>query len=279
MVDLNFVMSFLIFVFEGGGIACNTVQVYRSALVDPLSVGYGIDFNDKRLKLLLKSMWLKKPNINSVEPKWNLDLVLNLVSSNVFNINISKEFLVMKCIFLLAMALGNRISEFHALLRGRDFISFSRNFKSVTIIPNASFLAKNEGPLFRRSPMKIIAILNRDGSPHALCPVNTLRNYLDATRMYKGQKLFVNPETLAPCNKGRIVFYLRKLIRISQPSAYVKFHDCRILSSWQAFWSNMSWSNLRAKGFWKSNAALSNFYLRGSVPSQSACVALGRWSH
>ena len=224
-------------------------------------------------------MWLKKPGIRSAEPKWNLDLVLNLLSSNSFNINVSKEFLTMKCIFLLALALGNRISEFHSLLRGSKFIKFSRNNKSVTLIPNASFLAKNESPSFRRMPMKVLAIFNRDGSPHSLCPVNALSLYLKCTSNCKARKLFVNPISLAPCSKGRIVYYIRKLIRMSQPSAYAKFHDFRILSSWQAFWSNMSWSDLRARGFWRSNLALSNFYLKGSVPSQSSCVAFGRWSY
>ena len=258
--------------------ACNTIAVYRSAICDPLSIGFGIDFEDRKLKLLSRSMWLKKPGTRSAEPKWNLDLVLTLLSSNQFNINMSKDFIIMKCIFLLALALGNRISEFHSLLRGSKFVKFNRNFKAVTIIPNASFLAKNESPSFRRMPMKVLAIFNRDGSPHPLCPVNALRLYLDCTKNCKSSKLFVNPESLAPCNKGRIVFYIRSLIRMSQPDAYSKFHDFRILSSWHAFWANMSWSILRARGFWKSNRALSNFYLRGSTPSQSACVAFGRWS-
>ena len=111
--------------------------------MDPLTLGFNINFNDKNLKLLLRSMWLKRPGTLSAEPKWNLDPVLKLLSSNLFNINVSSENLIMKCIFLLALALGNRISEFHSLLRGNKFVKFSKNFKAVTLIPNASFLAKN----------------------------------------------------------------------------------------------------------------------------------------
>ena len=124
--------------------SCKTISVYRSAICDPLSLAFNINFEDKQLKLLLRSMWLKRPGIRCAEPKWDLDPVLKLLSSNAFNINMTKEFIIMKCIFLLALALGNRISEFHSLLRGSNFIKFSRNFKSVSIIPNASFLAKNE---------------------------------------------------------------------------------------------------------------------------------------
>ena len=190
----------------------------------------------------------------------------------------SSELITMKCMFLLALALGNRISEFHSLLRGSRFIKFSRNYKAVSIIPNASFLAKNEGPAFRRNTMKLVAMFNRDGSPHSLCPVNNLRLYLNVTSQCRSNKLFVNPTTFIPCNKGRIVFYIRKLIRISQPNAYARFHDLRKLSSWKAFWSKMSWSNIRARGFWKTNFTLSKHYLKGSVPSDRQCMALGMWS-
>ena len=165
------------------------------------------------------------------------------------------------------------------MLRGDKFIKFSRNFKSVTITPNASFLAKNEAPGFRRQPMKLVAIFKRGGLPHPLCPVNTLRLYLNLTRNASSDKLFVNPLTLNPCNKARIVYCFRKLIRFAQPGVYAKFHDLRIMSSWVAFWDSMSWSNLKVKGFWKTTSALGKHYLSKSFPVKGRCMALGRWSN
>ena len=126
--------------------------------------------------------------------------------------------------------------------------------------------------------MKLVALFNKDGSPQSSCPVNNLRLYLNQTSQCRSNNLFVNPVTFIPCNKGRIVFYIRKLIRISQPDAYARFHDLRKLSSWKAFWSKMSWSSIRARGFWKTNFALSKHYLRGSLPSDRQCMALGMWS-
>ena len=157
-------------------------------------------------------MWPKRSGVRSAEPKWNLNLVFNLLSFNSSNINISKDYIIMKCSFLLALALGNRISEFHSLLRGSKFIKFARNVKSyrtsyvgvwdcpfnelstnlmrglqnlrptrpiqgITIIPNALILIKDASLIFKRMPVNVFAMFNRIGSPHPLCPVNALRIY------------------------------------------------------------------------------------------------------
>ena len=97
--------------------------------------------------------------------------------------------------------------------------------------------------------MKLVAMFNRDGSPHSLCPVYHLRLYLNVTSQCRSNKLFVNPTSFIPGNKERIVFYIRKLLRISQPNAYAYFHNLRKLSSWKVFWSKLSCSSIRARGF------------------------------
>ena len=228
---------------------------------------------------MLRSMWLKRPGCPFVEPQWDLDKVLDFISSGELNVNTSKYHLVMKCVFLLGIALGFRISEFHSLLRGNRYIHFSRNNLSVTIFPNASFLAKNESPLFRRKPLVLRAFLNRDGSHNTLCPVICLRNYLNATSKFNSRFLFVNPLNGVRCNKGRIVYYFRKLISLSQPGVYCRFQDLRKLSSWRAFFARMSVGSIRNRGFWKCNSALSRRYLAGAVPSSRPCVAFGEVCH
>ena len=209
--------------------------MYKCALALPLSVGFGLNMNDDKFNSVFRSMWLRRPGIQFQTPQWNLDVVLDLLSSNRFNVNISAVDLIRKCIFLLGLALGSRISEFHSLLRGRNFVSFSRNSKSVTLFPNAAFLAKNEAPSFRRRPLVVYALFKRDGSPHALCPVNTLRLYLNFTNHFNSRKLFVNPLSGVPCNKGRICHYFLSLIRSAQPGAFARFQDLRKFASWKAF--------------------------------------------
>ena len=220
-------------------------------------------------------MWLKRPGRPFVEPAWDLDTVLDFIMSDRFTLGNNYLHLIMKCIFLMGIALGCRISEFHSLRRGSKFIVFSRNYLSVTIYPNPSFLAKNESPLFRRQPMVIKALVNRDGSHHKLCPVKCLFDYLSVTSKFKSSSLFINPYSGAPCNRARIVFYFRKLVSLAQPGVYSRFQDLRKLSSWKAFWSRMTISTIRHRGFWKSNSALARRYLAGSFPSEVTCVALG----
>ena len=187
----------------------------------------------------------------------------------------SKEKLFTKTLFLLGLALGNRASELHSILRSQRFIIFARHKHSVKILPNPSFLTKNEAPGFRRKPMIIKALLKRDGSHHPLCPVNTLSLYLHATRSYNGTHLFFNPSSGVQCNAGHINYFVRKLIRLSQPGVYARFHDLCKFAAWNAFWNGMKWRDIRIRGFWRTNSVLARQYLANATPSHVPCVALG----
>ena len=123
--------------------------------------------------------------------------------------------------------------------------------------------------------MVIKAFLNSNGSHNALCPVRCLFEYVSATNKFRTTSLFVNPVNGTSCNKGHIVYYFRKLIELAQPGVYARFHDLRKLSSWKAFWSRMSISSIKHRGFWRSNNALYRRYLGGSVPLNTPCVAMG----
>ena len=183
----------------------------------------------------------------------------------------------MKCMFLLGLAMGPRISEFTSLLRGNRHIKFSTRMRSVTIIPNAAFLLKNEAPKFRRKPVRIQAFIRRDGSHHPLCPVWALKQYLNETQRFADRRyLFLNPISGAKCDKGRVRYLMRKLISLTQPGVYSRFHDLRKFSCWKAFWSNMSPGNIRNVGFWKSNSAVVRSYVQGSTPINVPFVAMGQ---
>ena len=191
--------------------------------------------------------------------------------------HISPGNLLMKCMFLLGLAMGPRVSEFASLLRGNRFITFSPRMRSVTIIPNAAYLLKNEAPKFRRNPVKIQAFIRRDGSHHPLCPVKALKEYLKVTKKFDNrQYLFLNPDTGARCDKVRVRFLIRSLIRMTQPAIYTRFHDLRKFSCWKAFWSNMSPGNIRNIGFWRFNSAVVRSYIQGAVPLNVPFVAMGR---
>ena len=127
--------------------------------------------------------------------------------------------------------------------------------------------------------MIVKALLNSDGSHHVLCPVKCLYEYVAATNKFRSSALFVNPISGVPCNRDRIVYFFRKLITLAQPGVFARFQVLRNLASWKAFWSRITVSSIKYRGFWKSNNALARRCLAGSTPSNETCVALGEVCH
>ena len=109
-IDLNLVLRFLVFVFQKRGYQVGTIASFKSALKEPLRIGFSLDLGDPLFKSLLKSMWLKRPGLPVVEPKWDLDIVLGYLASGHLTSGVSQFHLAIKCVFLLGIALGYRIS-------------------------------------------------------------------------------------------------------------------------------------------------------------------------
>ena len=142
-------------------------------------------------------------------------------------------------------------------------------------MPNPTFLAKNESPMFRRRPVVINGLFKRDRTRHALCPVFTLHTYLVRTRNFTGDRIFFNPVSGIQYGCSRLNVLVRKLVRESQPGVYARFHDLRKFSAGNAFWANLTFKSIRSMGFWRSNAVLASRYLCNTVPSGREFVAMG----
>ena len=81
LISLDLVLRFLVFVFRDKGFQVNTIASFMSALARPLKIGFSLDLNDRVFSDMLMSMWLKRPGRPFVEPKWDLDRVLDFISS------------------------------------------------------------------------------------------------------------------------------------------------------------------------------------------------------
>ena len=150
-----------------------------------------------RKRRLIASFHRDRPSANRSIPNWDLSLVLLALTRAPFEplAKADLKILTFKTVFLLALASGKRRSEIHAW----TFDSFSRkrDWSEVTFSPSTAFIAKNqlasEGPLAIQ-PVVIPALkptldpsLIQDKS---LCPVRSLRFYLDKTKdLRKGKKL------------------------------------------------------------------------------------------
>ena len=65
----------------------NTLLGYKCAIADPLALAFGFDMSSKAFNTLFRNMWLRRPGLQFIVPDWNLDLILELLCSNEFNIN------------------------------------------------------------------------------------------------------------------------------------------------------------------------------------------------
>ncbi|XP_045103516.1 uncharacterized protein LOC123499522 isoform X1 [Portunus trituberculatus] len=143
-----------------------TILNYRSQLRLPILQAFGLDLSSDLFSLLARSQFLKNPPSKKKVPQWCMDKVLATFSSEEFNMNTaSPTNLLLKTIFLTALASGNRASELAATIREGLIIS-----KDKAVLPTSpDFLLKNQNSQHPRPPDITFPALGRR---HSLCPVN-----------------------------------------------------------------------------------------------------------
>ena len=189
------IADFFNHLFTDKNLKPRTIAGCRTSVADGLGsagqmVSLSLDLNH-----LIASFHRDRLSANRAIPNWDLSLVLLALTRPPFEplAKADLKILTFKTVFLLAS--GKRGSEIHAW----TFDSFSRkrDWSEVTFSPSTAFIAKNqlasEGPLAIQ-PVVIPALkpildpaLVQDKS---LCPVISLRYYLDKTKdVRKGKKL------------------------------------------------------------------------------------------
>jgi hypothetical protein len=111
-------------------------------------------------------------------PKWSLDIVLEYLASELF-VSARPITRQHKSVLLLGLASGARVSELHALSTREDCLHFSPD-GSVTILPFPGFVAKLQSAGHQQISLRPL-ISNR-----VLCPVESLRSYLNMTKRDTG---------------------------------------------------------------------------------------------
>ena len=104
-IDRSLVMSYLVHISKT--LAPRTVLVHRNALKAPLELAFGIDFNHNHFSLLAKSHFRRAPPAKKIIPVWSLEEALESLKSK----EISKDNILLKTLFLIAVSSANRASE------------------------------------------------------------------------------------------------------------------------------------------------------------------------
>ena len=126
-ISTTIVLEFLIYLLEDHRLSPSTVGNYRCRLRLPLAWAFDIDTNAEVFSMLGRSMFLAKPPPKRKTPQWSLDAVLKLLSTQEFDRETaSSEKLLMKTLFLSALASGNRVSELAAVIRQGLSLSHNR---------------------------------------------------------------------------------------------------------------------------------------------------------
>ena len=199
-------------------------------------------------------------------PAWNPNKVLSMLEQPEYGNNCATPSrLLMKTLFLIALASGNRVSEIAAFTRvGSSILPGS---KKAILDVQPGFLDKNQ--TMDRSPPNILikALLNKDRTPHCLCLVDALHCWLAMINPWNIDSVFINPKSCQKMNRRAIFMLLVTTINQSQPGVLARAHDIRKVSA------NFTWANGVSPHqtiqtmFWKSTKVFINKYLfDGSNP-------------
>ena len=181
-------------------------------------------------------------------PSWNLSLVLHQLTKAPFEPlrEASLKLLTFKTVFLLALGSGKRRSEIHAW-QNRN-IRHQSDWSKVSLYPSPSFLSKNQ--LAKEGPESVVPVVIPALAPtldkslksdRSLCPVRTLRYYLDRTSdlgqnkelvfvsFKKGFDKDISPATIYSWIKQTVILCYELSDQESHTLHQVKAHDVRAL--------------------------------------------------
>ena len=267
-------LDFASHLFHGRAkIAAATVVNAMVAIRDPLWFGFGLAVEPRQWELMRASFFLQRPPARQVPPSWSLEKVLRLLESPRFVVEPSAEDLLLKALFLVAMATGHRVSQLAALLRTPEFTKFGVGLSSATLVPRPGFLAKNERRGHRVLPVTFPAWVV-DGAHHPLCPVAALDAYIAATSRSQVSPLWVQPGTLRPLRTADIAKKLVLLVKTADPSSRPKAHQVRKYASTLAFFRSFDVEKVRRAGQWASSRSFVSRYLLPHL-RDVPCIALG----
>ena len=252
------VLEFLTHLRVEKNLKTSTILNYKASLATPLKLVFNIDLNSWEFKELGRSLFIERPPNQPRIPSWDLVKVLDMLRTEEYSSpRISKFSLLKKCIFLTALACGNRISELAAFYRtGLRVNSRSRKI----IFPVApGFLFKNQR-LGRCPPAA--EVLSLEAGPSELCPVKCIRQYLKISKDTRGP-LFRNSKTERPLNRASISKLICSLIEEADPGKLPQAHDVRRVSTSIAWTRGIPLEEIARRAFWKSSSTFINRYLSG----------------
>ena len=288
------ISDFLLYLFQEKHLQPSTIDGYRTAISDKIGNGQVNIGKDENLTRLLDSFHRDKPKGRRGVPSWNLSLVLHQLTKPPFEPlrKASLKHLTFKTVFLLALGSGKRRSEIHAWVHRN--IRHQEDWSNVSLYPSPSFISKNH--LAKEGPGCVAPVIIPALAPtldkslkedRTLCPVRSLRYYLDKTKDLRSDKelVFVSfrksfkkdivPATVSSWIKQTIGLCYQLSDEQSQNLHQVRAHDVRAFAASKAFQGGVPLDQILSACHWKSHNTFTQFYLKDVAWADSELYHLG----
>ena len=256
-----------------------TIAGYKSAIVHTISLYRGVSqpsfASSVVITNLMDSFKRQAPSRFIRLPRWDLFLVLSFLRDKYEPlIGLSLQSLTFKTVFLLTLALADRISGIHAISGLSHDIEFDDSGVTLHYVPE--FRAKSRPSNVPHTPFRVprlTNILNPDDDDFRLCPVRCLKEYLKRTSVHRrGQRrLFVsvNVKYLSDIRKTTISRWLIQTVKNAYlhagknlPSDPIKAHEIRAVSTSLALAKGSTVQSILKAAAWKNVSTFIDFYLR-----------------
>ena len=260
-----------------------SILQYRSAISRPLRYLLPkLDLlQDTVIKDLLQFTKSHQIKSNHEFPFWNLDRVIEMLSSPQFNslCHQSHSLFFKKVLFLTLLASPKRIAEFHALSLSKS--SFRES--SIILRPHDKFIKKNATAIF--NPEDII--IPKFAENKIICPVYNLQQYLEITssiceerRVPRPDQLFIKDDT-RPFTIHQLRSSIKEIIIRADPLSPKEtsnFHSVRKIASTMLDYRGYSLQDIFKSMQWRSSQTYLKYYCQlGLVdPSTRGCVIAGK---
>lgn len=266
------VMHFLIFLRKEKKLSPQTVLNYRSTLAWPLKLALKLNLSSENFSLLARSQFLEAPPTSRKIPTWSIDLVLETFSKEEYSLHKAPlEKLLLKTLFLTAIASGNRASELAATTREGVIVSNGQ----ITLPVQKAFLFKNQSIAHQTPPAITIPKLDQNKN---LCPAAHILRLIQASKHVHNEGfIFVNPTSFKPLKAGRLSYWLVKAIKVGDNCASKpKGHDTRKMGHSIAFARGEDPTTIIKNGFWHSPNVFIHKYLISNVSKSNKQFVAGR---
>ena len=176
--------------------------MYRNALHLPLLHGFNINTKDDEFSLLERAQFLRNPPRQRILPTWKPNKVLSMLEQPQFRTQTANfKNLLMKALFLTALATGNRVSELAALSRASILVSPKKS--QITLPVRPGFLYESQS-ISRTPPNIVVETLREGSSHHRLYPVDALLHWIVLTKDWGSDSVFISPISKKTMKRGRL---------------------------------------------------------------------------